>query len=240
MKLLKTFIIGCVLLFNCYISTGQGHSLGTWNLVNVKWQFAEKWSLISEAQIRSFHFYDHFYYYEYKTGIQYNLDKNFSVLLGIGNYDTYTPGGNFKTPMINDETRLWEQVTMNQSISRVKFEHRFRAEQRFTYAGYRNRFRYRLGIIVPLNKKTVENHALFTYVYDELFFTDNAPYFERNRLSGGAGYKFNKTFTFQAGFLNQFDYKINNELSQNYLQISLLFDIRKELHLHDHPRGALD
>ena len=147
--------------------------------------------------------------------------KIFLFCLGLEIMIPITPGGNFKTPMINDETRVWEQVTMNQNISRVKFEHRFRAEQRFTYSGYRNRFRYRLGIIVPINKKTVEDNALFTYVYDELFFTDNAPYFERNRLSAGAGYKFNKTFTLQAGFLNQFDYKINSELSQNYLQISL-------------------
>ena len=240
MRLLKALLIGYFVFFNCDTSDAQGHSLGTWNLVNIKWQFADKWSIVSEAQLRSYRFYDHLYYYEYKTGIQYNVDKNFSVLLGIGNYDTYSPGGNFKTPMTNDETRVWEQVTMNQNLSRIKFEHRFRAEQRFTYSGYRNRFRYRLGLIIPINKKTVEDKALFTYAYNELFFTDKAPYFERNRLSAGAGYKFNKSFTLQAGFLNQFDYKINSELSQNYLQLSLLFDIRWKLNVHDHPRGSLD
>ena len=176
----------------------------------------------------------------YKGGIQYKLDKNFSVLLGIGGYDTYQEDGNFKTPMVNDETRTWVQVTMNHNLARIKFEHRYRAEQRFTSSGYRNRFRYRLGLIVPLHKKVLEPKTVFAYAYNEVFFTNKAPYFERNRLSAGLGYGFNKIFTLQAGMLNQVDYKINKETSRNYLQVSMLFDIRPDFTSHLHPKGTLD
>lgn len=226
--------------FQSICTTSGAQSLGTWNLLNIKLQLTEKWAFIGEAQLRSNRFYKEFVYNEYKGGIQYKLDKNFSILIGIGGYDTYSSGGDFKSPMVNDETRTWVQVTMNQTLKRLKFEHRYRAEQRFTYSGYRNRFRYRIGCTVPLNKKVVEPNTVFTYAYNEIFLTNKAPYFERNRLSAGAGYEFSKIFTLQAGLLNQFDYKINSEASHNYLQVSLLFDIRPKFNVRNHPKSTLD
>jgi hypothetical protein len=237
---MKWSIIFLTYIFLQFNNSVTAQSLGSWNIMNVRVQFSDKWSVMQETQTRSYRFYNHFFYNEFKGGVSYKVDKNFSILLGGGTYDTYTEGGNFKTPMTNDETRTWVQLTMNQQLKRIKFEHRYRAEQRFTSSGYRNRFRYRFGAIIPLNKKTVEPGTVLAYAYNELFFTNKAPYFERNRASAGLGYEFNNIFTLQAGYLSQFDYRIGKGNSRNYFQLSLLFDIRPDFSSHENARRTLD
>lgn len=45
-------------------------------------------------------------------------------------------------PYVNDEFRIWQQLVLTNNIGRIKLEHHYRIEQRFTSnAGYRNRFR---------------------------------------------------------------------------------------------------
>lgn len=204
------------------------NALGSWNIVTIKLPLNEKLSLFGEGQIRSLKFYNNFHYYEYKAGIQYKLHKQALLAAGIGNFDTYGAGENFKTPMINDETRTWLQLTLNQYFSAAKLEHRYRAEQRWTTNGYRNRFRYRMGITVPVNHKQKRETGFNIYAWNELFFTNNAPYFERNRISAGSSYQLTKQFSVQLGWVNQFDYRINDETGKNFLQISLVVEINRK------------
>jgi len=147
------------------------------------------------------------------------------VAAGIGDYDTYSPGDNFKLPMVNDETRTWLQLTMKQYLKRLKFEHRYRAEQRFTSYGYRNRFRYRVSLHYPLKGRSITRGSYYLNASNEIFFTNRAPYFERNRLFLGAGKEFTELFTLQAGYMQQFDYNLRDETGRGFFQISFLFDI---------------
>lgn len=223
------------------ISFGKAKAqLGTWNIVNVKTNLSNRWSLFGEAQIRSLKFYNHFHYYEYKAGASYNLSKNFSVLGGFGWYDTYSEGGTFKQPMVNDEFRTWIQVSMKQYLDRIKFEHRYRAEQRWTINGYRNRFRYRIQSVIPLNKQKLEKGALYAIAWNEIFFTNNAPYFERNRFLLGCGYEVADGLAIQTGFLNQFDYRLNDETGRNFFQIALLYELALKKKKQEHIPGGID
>jgi len=77
---------------------------------------------------------------------------------------------------------------MTQYEKRLKFEYRYRAQQQWTSNGFRNRFRYRLNTILPLKKKKVEPKTFYLNASNEIFYTDRAPYFERNRLFLGGGY----------------------------------------------------
>lgn len=197
---------------------------GSWSIVNAELNINEKWSLFGEAQIRSLSFYNHFHYYEFKGGASYNLGKNFSLTAGLGNYDTYAEGGNFKTPMVNDEFRTWIQLNMRQFLERIKFEHRYRAEQRFTLDGYRSRFRYRINMVIPLNKNNMGPKTTFISGSNEVFFTNRQPYFERNRLFLGSGYIFSDLFSIQIGYLRQFDYRTNDETGKNFFQVAFLFE----------------
>jgi hypothetical protein len=113
-------------------SEAQTFPPGSWNILNIKYNHSEKWSLFGEAQLRSLRFYDDFHYYDYKGGVNYKAWKNVTLTLGAGSYQTYAEVGNFVVPKNNDEFRLWPQITLFQSIGKIKIEQRYRAEQRFT------------------------------------------------------------------------------------------------------------
>ncbi|MES1216859.1 MAG: DUF2490 domain-containing protein [Bacteroidota bacterium] len=222
MKLLLTNL----LLLIVFIAYAQNNKLGTWNVINAKININKKWSIFAETQTRSQLFYNDFYYYEIKGGLGYAVNNNFSLLVGSGRYATYSNGGNFIKPFANEEFRIWQQITMNQYVSRLKFEHRYRIEQRWlSHGGYRNRFRYRLNSFFPLNNKNFEPKTVYLTAFDEIFLTNTSPYFERNRIFCGMGYKFNNKFTLQPGYIYQFDNLANNVKSgKGFVQLTLFIE----------------
>lgn len=208
--------------------SAQQSSPGSWTILNTKLTLDDRWSLFGEGQLRSTNFYDDFFYFEIKGGATYTLNDNISLTAGTGRYHTYTSSspGNFVTPLTQGETRTWFQVTMDQLLDRINFEHRYRVEQRFTTNGYRNRFRYRLTALIPINHAEVIPRTWYASISDEIFFSNKAPYYERNRFFAGIGYKTSSTITIQGGYLRQFDYRIDNPSSGNFLQVSLLLSYR--------------
>lgn len=211
--------------FSLESALGQNFSSGSWNVVNLKYNFNQDWSFFGEAQLRSLKFYDDFHYYEYKGGFNYKLHQDVILSLGAGSYQTFREGGNFVLPKNNDEIRLWPQIILLQSIGKLKIEQRYRAELRFTSNGYRNRFRYRFGASYSFGN-TVEGCKPFQIgASNEIFFTDNEPYFERNRLLFVFSYKQSKEVTLQIGYLHQFDYQINDEIGRDFLQIGFLIEL---------------
>lgn len=138
--------------------------LGGWNIVNIKYNHSEKTSFFGEGQLRSLKFYNHLHYYEFKGGVNYKAHKSLQLTLGAGSYQTYKEGGNFVLPKNNDDFRLWPQLTLFQEVGNLKFEQRYRVEMRWTSNGYRNRFRYRVGISYPFGKKTKKDTSHFWQV----------------------------------------------------------------------------
>ncbi len=225
---MKQVLVVVTILILCTIRTvAQTSDLGSWNILNLKYNQSDKLSFFGEAQLRSLKFYNHFHYYEYKGGIDYQVYKNVKLTLGAGSYQTYMEGGDFVLPKNNNEFRLWPQLVLFQSIGKFKIEQRYRTEFRFTSNGYRNRFRYRLGASYPLGKQKNGYNPFQLSVSDEIFFTDNEPYFERNRLLFALNYKPSKSSTIQIGYLHQFDYKINDETGRDFLVLGLYFDLFK-------------
>ena len=224
--ILKKFLFIIVLLFRfCIQAKAQTNYVGTWNVLNTEYAINNKVSVWAEGQLRSQKFINDFYYHEVKTGVNIRPNKSFGILIGMGQYATYSNGGNFKTPVISHEFRLWEQFTLVNNIGKVKIEHRYRIEQRWRNDEYRNRFRYRLNPIIPINKKSIQNHTLFVTLYDEIFITNQPSYFERNRFFIGAGYKFSEALAAQTGYIYQFDYKINDETGKAFFNLALLYTI---------------
>lgn len=225
---MKTRFSIILILILSLIGRTQTTELGSWNILNIKYNYAEKISFFGETQLRSLRFYSNFHYYEFKGGFNYKLHKNLIATLGAGSYQTYKEGGNFVTPKNNDEFRLWPQLLLTQSIGRIKIEQRYRAELRWTSNGYRNRFRYRLGVSYPFGKEKNTYKPFQISGSNELFFTDNEPYFERNRLLFTFNYKPSKITTLQVGYIHQFDYKINDEIGRDFFVIGVYFDIYKQ------------
>ncbi len=208
-----------------FLVKGQSFDLGSWNILNVKYNVNKKFSVFGEAQLRSLKLYNDFHYYEYKGGANFKADKNLTFTLGAGSYQTYKEGGDFVLPKNNDEFRIWPQVTLQNAVGKLKIEQRYRAEFRFTSNGYRNRFRYRLGLSYPFGKERNAYKPFQVSVSNEIFFTDKEPYFERNRMLVAFNYKLSKAATLQLGYLHQFDYKINDETGRGFLQIGYYLEI---------------
>ncbi len=225
MKRITKCLSTILLLFSSNICFSQYPDLGSWNIFNIKFNINQKWSVFGEAQLRSLRFYDHFHYHEYKGGVNFKAHPNMTFTLGAGDYDTYKEGGNFVKPKNNDEFRIWPQITLTQAIKNIKIEQRYRAEFRFTSNGYRNRFRYRLGVSYPFGNNEKGYKPYQVSVSNELFFTGKEPYFERNRALVSIGYKISKQLSVQLGYLHQFDYKINDETGRDFLQFGLYAEL---------------
>ncbi len=206
-------------------ASSQINDFGSWNALNTKLSLSSKWSLFNELQVRSQSFYRHHYYYEIKAGATYALNNNFSFTLGTGTYRTFSDGGNFELPVIANETRLWEQANFNQTLGRIIFAHRYRIEQRWFSPGYRNRFRYQLKAVVPLNKKKIVPKTFYLAAFDEIFLTNTIPQFERNRFYAGLGYQLSDNINLQPGFLRQYDLKNNTGVGKNYFQLTLSVEL---------------
>lgn len=222
---LVKIVMSCALFVLSQTSIAQVFHPGSWNILNIKYTPSEQWSLFAEAQLRSLQFYDDFHYYEYKGGINYKAWKNVTLSLGAGSYQTYAEGGDFVVPKNNDEFRLWPQITLYQTIGKIKIEQRYRAEQRFTSNGYRNRFRYRVGASYTFGKEKSGYTPYQISASNEIFFTDNEPYFERNRALIAFNRKVSRASTIQVGYLKQFDYKINDETGRDFVVIGLYFEL---------------
>jgi hypothetical protein len=97
-------------------TVAQTIDLGSWNILNLKYNHTDKLSFFAEGQLRSLKFYSNFHYYEYKGGINCKVHKNVKLSLGAGSYQTYKEGGDFILPKNNDEFRLWPQIIFFQSI----------------------------------------------------------------------------------------------------------------------------
>ena len=220
-KILLTTFAFCLLL-NTLIA--QTLDLGTWNILNLKYNHNDKLSFFGESQLRSLKLYNNFHYYEYKGGVNYKVHKNVKLTLGAGSYQTYKEGGNFVLPKNNDEFRIWPQVILSQSVGKLKIEQRYRSELRFTSNGYRNRFRYRLGLSYPFGKERDDYKPFQISASNEIFFTDKEPYFERNRMLLAFNFKPSKATIIQIGYLHQFDYKINDETGRDFFQIGYFIE----------------
>jgi hypothetical protein len=206
----------------------QSSGIGSWNILNVKYTHNKQWSFFSEAQVRSLKFYSNFHYYEYKAGVNFKVHPHLTLSVGAGSYQTYKEGGDFRLPKNNDEFRLWPQLVLSQSSGRIKTEHRYRAEARYTSNGYRNRFRYRVGVSYPFGKERSGYRPFQLSASNELFFTDREPYFERNRLHLACHFKPSAGTTWQVGYIHQFDYRINDETGRDFFQIGYFIELYRK------------
>jgi hypothetical protein len=190
-----TLLFVFVAMFS-FTANAQNSKTGTWGIVTVTLpgDSTHRWGGYIELQTRTNQLFNQAFYYEVKGGVSYDIANNFTALVGTGRYITYD-FNDLDAPPTALETRLWEQMTVNQFLDRIKIEHRYRIEQRFfDDAPYRNRFRYRLNIAVPLNHHKITAKTLYIAMFDEVFFNNRAPHIERNRFSLAMGYQFTKSW----------------------------------------------
>ncbi|WP_080238533.1 DUF2490 domain-containing protein [Spirosoma rigui] len=185
---------------------------GTWHIATLLLPGSEtsRFGGFAEVQARANGVFRQYFYNELKGGVSYDIDKNVTAMLAGGRYST-ADYRELSAGPLNIEKRLWEQLLFNQYLDRIKFEHRYRIEQRwFTFRNgqeeFRSRIRYRLNVFVPLNARKIGPNTTFLSVYDEVFLNPRGPAFERNRLYAGLGYQLDAHWVWQAGWVNQTNY----------------------------------
>jgi len=160
-----------------------------------------------------------------RTGVNYHLADNAIVTGGYGYIASHTFESDQKSPE-SKEHRVFQQLILLNKVNRLKFEHRYRVEQRWVNSEYKNRLRYRLMVFLPLNKPTITTGTVFLGVYDELFMNTKETFFDRNRFYAALGYQINKTMQVQLGYLRQ---RVN-AYGKDHLQFVFTFnpDFRKD------------
>ena len=90
---MKKWIYVCLFLFflshRSFAQESDLDRLGTWNLLNVKADIGERWSVFVEPQLRSLRWYDHFHYYEIKGGVTYGESDEWSYMPADRDRPTY-------------------------------------------------------------------------------------------------------------------------------------------------------
>ena len=199
-------IIKIVLLIICFcnISYSQKSDIGNWFVYFGNQKINKKWNWHNEVQYRSFNFIDDTNQLLLRTGIGYNLtENNNNLLLGYGFINTQRYVANTDEKVNSNEHRIFQQFITRQNFGRIFLQHRYRIEERFLPDDFKLRFRYFLGVNIPINKKAMEKNAIYLSSYNEIFINAESPLFDRNRLYGALGFVINKDFKIEAGFMAQ-------------------------------------
>lgn len=185
------------------VVSGQESDFGNWLIYIGNKKIDQKWNLHHEVQYRNYNVVGDLEQLLLRTGLGYTFnEKKNNVLLGYGYIlsENYTGEANEKISV--NEHRIFQQFTSKQKIGKLNINHRYRFEQRFVESEFKMRFRYFLGLKIPLGNK--EENKYYISSYNEIFLNTAAPVFDRNRLYGGFGYHLNKNIRLEAGYMNQF------------------------------------
>ena len=182
-------------------SSAQESDFGNWLIYIGSKDVGTKWNIHHEVQYRNYNFIGDLEQLLLRTGVGYDLTDNANVLLGYGfiHSQNYVDGSEEKAKV--DEHRIFQQFITKSKIGSVGLQHRYRFEQRFVSDDFKLRFRYFLGVSVPLKFK--EYHKLYLSAYNELFLNTEGNIFDRNRLYLGLGHKLNDKLKVEAGYMTQ-------------------------------------
>ena len=182
----------------------------------------QHWAILAEYQWRRTEGVKSWQQSLLRGGVQYKFSNGVSVLAGYiwietFPYGDYPPAASQPFP----EHRIYEQVTWNDNIGRLQLNHRARLEQRFLGVlnpqadgareiskwNYLNRLRYQLRATFPINHAAMTDKTWYAAAFDEIFIgfgkNVNANVFDQNRIGLLLGYKLNKRFSLEGGYLNQ-------------------------------------
>ncbi|MBW7674900.1 DUF2490 domain-containing protein [Chryseobacterium chendengshani] len=180
----------------------QKSDLGAWYMYFGNNKISKKLNLHNEIQYRNFDGIGDLEQLLIRTGIGYDLNENNNnILLGYGFIlsQPYVNGEKRE----NIEHRIFQQFITKQKFGRLNIQHRYRLEERFLQNDFRMRFRYYLGLNIPVTNKEMLPKTLYISAYNEIFLHLDSPVFDRNRVYGALGFVINKNMKIEAGYMNQ-------------------------------------
>lgn len=201
MKIFRQLTLFFFISISAY-SFAQDNSLGAWYMYFGNNKISKKLNFHNEIQYRNFDGIGDLEQLLIRTGIGYDLtENNNNILLGYGFIlsQPYVKGEKSE----NIEHRIFQQYITKQKFGRLNLQHRYRLEERFLQDDFRMRFRYLLGLNIPVTNKEMLPKTLYISAYNEIFLHLDSPVFDRNRVYGALGFVINKNMRIEAGYMNQ-------------------------------------
>ena len=201
-KKIKAIVIITLLLPFWLFS--QESDLGNWLIYIGNKKLNKGFDIHNEVQYRNYNAIGDLEQLLIRIGLGYNLtENNNNVLLGYGYIlsKNYIDETDDKTSV--EEHRIFQQFTTKLNIGKVGISHRYRLEERFVESDFKMRFRYFLGLKIPLQNKENGTNSFYLSAYNEIFLNTKSAVFDRNRIYGGLGYQFSKDLRFELGYMNQ-------------------------------------
>lgn len=219
-------IIAIVLLGNFLNAFGQNNRINTSNTIGWynyfgTFKISEKFGIHTEYQWRRDNLITDKQQGLLRIGLNYNLNPRVLIRAGYAWIETYPYGEIPLNGMGRDftEHRSFQMIQLSHKEGVVDFSHRFMLEQRFVgrYSSANlsvedefpllHRMRYMFRLQIPLKGNEIKDKTPYIAVYDEVFVgfgrNVNANVFDQNRLGILVGYRFNKNFRLEGGYLNQ-------------------------------------
>lgn len=211
---IKGWIFAIVVFLPIFLIS-QNSQNGNWLIYFGNQKLDQKWNWNNEIQYRNHNFIGDLQQFVVRTGFGYNLsDNNNTILLGYGYFHSQNYISDLVNKVATNEHRIFQQFVTKQNFSSVYIQHRYRIEERIFNNDFQIRFRYFLGVNVPINKKLMLPKTFYASVYNELFLNNQNQFFDRNRLYGALGYVINKNLKMEIGYMNQATEKINRNQFQ--------------------------
>lgn len=184
-------------------------------------KFNKKWSAYFEYQWRRERLFKDWQQSLLRIGVNYQVSNKVSVRIGYAWIETF-PYGDIPLQATGKrfpEHRTYQMVSIADNEKRIELNHRFIFEQRWVgrYSTivlstpdeyiFLNRLRYLFRMQMAFNKNKSANNTPYAAVYDELLIgfgkNVNENIFDQNRLGVVIGFRFNKKFRVEGGYLQQ-------------------------------------
>lgn len=205
MKFKKYFLLLLLMTVLPISSIAQDSNLGNWLIYIGNNKLDTKWNLHHEVQYRNYNAIGDLEQLLLRTGIGYTFNENKgNLLLGYGYILSENYVGDTEEKISVNEHRIFQQFISKQDLGLLTLQHRYRFEQRFVEDDFKMRFRYFLGVQLPLGQKQESPSKWYLSAYNEIFLNTETAIFDRNRLYGGLGYRLSAAIRIEAGYMNQF------------------------------------
>jgi hypothetical protein len=206
-------------------------------------RLSDKFSLWLDLHARRTDFLDRWATTIVRPGLTYHISDHTRFTAGYAYASHWPASKNEET--VRPEHRLWQQINWSGKSKRLQTNQWVRLEERFNrniandelQEGHHFNFRarYMVALMVPLTADAIAPGVPFLVLNEEVHVNFGKEivynYFDQNRLFGGVGYQFSKSFNAQLGYMNVFQQTAagNKFFNTHALRLFLFhtFDLRK-------------
>ena len=209
-----------------------------WEAYNNTLRFNKKWSLVTDAQVRTTDWANKWLLYGIRSGVNFSFNDRLALESGFLLFRTAQHLG--KDFFFKNEWRPWEGVTYNIKLKKSNLFQRLRAEQRFLQKTVNNkkvnsyqfmfRVRYRFEYQLPV-KKNIIKLSFGNEVFVNPGYLNNSLFFDQNRTFTGLNFKIGSNSILQIQYIKIYQWRSTTPMleDQNVIRVNFVqqFNLKK-------------